>query len=86
MWEKPRPSSMFFNTFSFVIDFSGTVDRASTSFSVMLIAHTQQCIILPLKAEGDPVNIEVDVLAKYVEASIGPRLEALESKVSDLKS
>ena len=47
----------------------------------MLIAHTQKCIVLPLRADGDQVNIEVDVLSKYVEASVGPRLQALEAKV-----
>jgi len=36
-------------------------------FNVTLVAYTQQHIILPKKAIGDAVNIEVDVLGKYVE-------------------
>ena len=39
-------------------------------FTFMLIAHTQQSVIIPLKGEGDLVNIEVDVLAKMVETSV----------------
>ena len=35
--------------------------------SIMLIPHSQHKTHLGKKALGDPVNIEVDVLAKYVE-------------------
>eukprot|EP00041_Stephanoeca_diplocostata_P016853 m.334421 g.334421 ORF g.334421 m.334421 type:complete len:439 (-) comp20505_c1_seq4:91-1407(-) len=58
-----------------------TVDHERHRFSVMLIAHTQKCITLPHKIAGRNVNIEVDVLAKYVEASVGLRLAALEKAV-----
>ena len=44
-----------------------TVDTEKCEFAVMLIAHTQKCIILPHKEEGGKVNIEVDVISKYVE-------------------
>jgi riboflavin synthase len=37
------------------------------SFEVALIPHTQQVTTLGLKQRGDVVNLEVDVLAKYVE-------------------
>jgi len=43
------------------------VDVEDTWFSVTLVAYTQQHIILPRKSPGDQVNIEVDVLGKYVE-------------------
>ncbi len=43
------------------------VDVNEQSFSVTLVAYTQQQIILPHKKAGDLVNIEVDVLGKYVE-------------------
>lgn len=38
---------------------------------VSLVDHTQQSITLPQKCPGDQVNIEVDVLAKYVERMLG---------------
>jgi riboflavin synthase len=40
-------------------------------FSVALIPHTLQSTTLGTKLPGDPVNIEVDVLAKYVERLLG---------------
>jgi len=36
-------------------------------FNVTLVAYTQQHIVMPKKSIGDAVNIEVDVLGKYVE-------------------
>jgi len=39
-------------------------------FTFMLVAHTQQNVIIPAKAPGERVNIEVDVLAKMVERSL----------------
>ena len=39
-------------------------------FTFMLIAHTQQAVIIPNKPEGGIVNIEVDILAKMVERSL----------------
>ena len=36
-------------------------------FAVALIPHTLQETTLDGLAPGDPVNLEVDVLAKYVE-------------------
>ncbi len=37
------------------------------SFAVAVIPHTLAVTTLGAKAPGDPVNLEVDVLAKYVE-------------------
>lgn len=42
-------------------------------FSVALIPTTLEMTVLGIKSPGDPVNIEVDVLAKYVEKMIGHR-------------
>ncbi|RKP37663.1 riboflavin synthase alpha chain [Dimargaris cristalligena] len=36
-------------------------------FSLMLVAYTQGRVILPTKPEGSLVNLEVDMLGKYVE-------------------
>lgn len=43
------------------------VDTGPDWFNVTLINYTQQKIILPRKKSGDRVNLEVDILAKYVE-------------------
>ncbi|KAK4268171.1 hypothetical protein QN277_024860 [Acacia crassicarpa] len=36
-------------------------------FNFMLVAYTQQKIVIPLKKVGQKVNLEVDILGKYVE-------------------
>ena len=41
-------------------------------FAVSLVHHTQQHITLPSLAIGAQVNVEVDVVAKYVERLHGP--------------
>jgi riboflavin synthase len=41
------------------------------AFSVALIPHTLTATTLQSKAPGDIVNIEVDILAKYVESLLG---------------
>ena len=45
------------------------VDVCDDRFSVALIPHTLQETTLGERAAGDPVNIETDLLAKYVERS-----------------
>lgn len=42
------------------------VELAESTFSVSLVAYTQAHITLPHKRVGDRVNLEVDILAKYV--------------------
>lgn len=46
------------------------VDTGPDWFSVTLVAYTQAHITLPGKPPGTPVNLEVDVLGKYVEKLI----------------
>lgn len=48
-----------------------TVDDAKGTFSVMLIAHTQQNVTLSQNREGDLLNIEVDLMGKLVEKQVG---------------
>ena len=55
-------------------------------FTFMLIAHTQQHVIIPSKDVGDLVNIEVDVLAKMVETSVAGTTAALERKIQSLEA
>ena len=37
-------------------------------FSVAVIPHTSEVTTLGTKGPGDPVNLELDVIAKYVES------------------
>jgi len=59
----------------------GDANDSADWFTVMLVPHTQQNIILPTKDIGDLVNIEVDVLSKFVESSVRTRLEDLSNKL-----
>ncbi|KAK6142614.1 hypothetical protein DH2020_022962 [Rehmannia glutinosa] len=36
-------------------------------FNFMMVAYTQQNVVIPLKKVGQKVNLEVDILGKYVE-------------------
>lgn len=49
------------------------VEAALDSFTVSLIPATLALTTLGTKAVGDPVNLEVDVLAKYVERLLDTR-------------
>ncbi|GAA1262580.1 riboflavin synthase [Kitasatospora nipponensis] len=49
------------------------VEAAADSFTVSLIPATLALTTLGVKAVGDPVNLEVDVLAKYVERLLESR-------------
>jgi riboflavin synthase len=46
------------------------VDVKDDAFSVALIPHTLDNTVIGAKSVGDPVNLETDVLAKYVEQSL----------------
>jgi riboflavin synthase len=43
-------------------------ERREDTFSVALVAYTQSVVTLASKRPGDRVNLEVDVIAKYVES------------------
>ena len=36
-------------------------------FNFMLVAYTQQKVVIPSKKVGQMVNLEMDILGKYVE-------------------
>ena len=59
-------------------------DVTDESFTLMLIEHTQKCIVLPLRDVGDAVNLEVDVIAKYARRSVGD-FDALQKRVAELE-
>lgn len=48
------------------------LDDADASFSVAVIPHTADVTTLGVRRPGDRVNIEVDVMAKYVERLLAP--------------
>jgi riboflavin synthase len=48
-------------------------ERVGTRFSVALIAYTQEHVGLGRKRVGDAVNLEVDIIAKYVESILRAR-------------
>lgn len=50
------------------------VNDEERRFSVMLIQHTQEKITLSRKAVGATVNIEVDMVGKYVQKSVAAAL------------
>jgi riboflavin synthase len=51
------------------------VDDAQGTFSVSLIPETLARTTLGNRPPGEAVNLEVDVIAKYVERMLGPRIE-----------
>ena len=55
------------------------VDVGDERFSVSLIPTTLELTTLGTKGVGDPVNLEVDVLAKYVERLLGARFAPKEA-------
>lgn len=52
------------------------VDVFSDSFSLVIIPHTAKLTTLGFKTVGDTINIEVDILGKYVEKFLGKRKDA----------
>lgn len=55
------------------------VDAGDDRFTVSLIPETLARTTLGFKQPGEPVNLEVDVIAKYVERMLGARLEGAQS-------
>lgn len=46
------------------------VNYERCEFSIMMVSYTQSKVIMPLKAEDDTVNIEVDVTGKLIETQV----------------
>eukprot|EP00931_Biecheleriopsis_adriatica_P006325 TRINITY_DN107741_c0_g1_i1.p1 TRINITY_DN107741_c0_g1~~TRINITY_DN107741_c0_g1_i1.p1 ORF type:complete len:246 (+),score=62.20 TRINITY_DN107741_c0_g1_i1:106-843(+) len=60
------------------------VNRAEKWFNLMLIAHTQKCIVVPKKKVGERVNLEADCMGKYAAQAVGnlrEELKELEQKL-----
>lgn len=61
------------------------VETDADGFSVTLIPHTQLNVTFGVVAPGYVVNLEVDVMAKYVERAVEARLAELEQRVAKLE-
>jgi riboflavin synthase len=59
------------------------VDDSKRMFGIMLIQHTQEKITLGKKIMGSKVNIEVDMVGKYVEKSVSAALNGLGSGATE---
>ena len=46
-------------------------------FEVMLITYTQEKVVMAKKIPGDEVNVEVDMVGKYVEKSVRGYLDGM---------
>jgi riboflavin synthase len=53
------------------------VDRDASSFGVSIIPLTQTLTVLLDKQPGDTVNLETDIIGKYVAARLNPREHGL---------
>ena len=49
------------------------IDKTATSFAVSLVQYTQEHTGLLSKKPGDSVNIETDIIARYVETLLQER-------------
>jgi len=54
-----------------------SVDDEGGWFDFMLVRYTQDNIVLPTKKVGDKVNLEADILGKYVEKLLAGRVEVM---------
>lgn len=52
------------------------VEPTDDTFTVAIIPHTSAITTLGVRRPGDLVNIEVDVIAKYVEQMVAPHLSS----------
>lgn len=58
------------------------VDEEVGWWEVMLIAYTQERVVMAAKREGEEVNVEVDMVGKYVEKSVRGYFEGLKEEGS----
>ncbi|KIW66033.1 riboflavin synthase, alpha subunit [Phialophora macrospora] len=56
------------------------VDDADGWFEVMLIAYTQERVVMASKTAGEEVNVEIDIVGKLVEKSVVGYFEGTASK------
>ena len=77
LWVRPEPGLLKYIAAKGSITIDGvslTVNEVgSDAFRVNLVPHTTDVTLLGALRTGTPVNLEVDVLAKYVERLLGDR-------------
>jgi riboflavin synthase len=61
------------------------VDAGRDSFSVTLVPHTQSAVRFGASGPGEIVNVEVDVMAKYVERLVEAKLGDLEARIARIE-
>jgi riboflavin synthase len=61
------------------------VDAGHDSFSVTLVPHTQTAVRFGASGPGEVVNIEVDVMAKYVERLVEAKLGEIDARLTRLE-
>jgi riboflavin synthase len=61
------------------------VDVTPQGFSLTLIPHTQQAVVMGRQGAGYVANLEIDVVAKYTEKIISSRLTAFEERLHALE-
>jgi riboflavin synthase len=57
------------------------VNSVDRWFNIMMISHTQQCVVIPKKKVGERVNLEADCMGKYAAAAVA----GLSARVADLE-
>ncbi|MCB9598204.1 MAG: riboflavin synthase [Sandaracinaceae bacterium] len=62
------------------------VETDGSGFSVTLVPHTRGNVVFGDPKIGYVINLEVDVMAKYVERAVDARVAALEARVADLEA
>jgi riboflavin synthase len=62
------------------------VNTWADGFSLTLIPHTQQAVVMGRQGAGYVANLEVDVMGKYIENIIGARLGKLEERLAQLEA
>jgi riboflavin synthase len=62
------------------------VEAGEDWFTVTLVPHTQKSVVMGSEGPGYVVNLEVDVLGKYVERIIGARLDEIEARLAKLEA
>ncbi|WYQ44118.1 riboflavin synthase [Bacillus sp. FSL W7-1321] len=55
-----------------------------TSFTISIIPHTLEMTIMGTKKPGDHVNLECDIIGKYVEKLLAPKESAVRTPLSQL--
>lgn len=58
-------------------------EREKDRFRVAVIPHTAQKTALLAKRPGDPVNLEADLIGKYVEQLLAPAPATQESRITE---